>query len=93
MPTTTLAHPADIPLPFPFFHIPTRQIWGNSLPWNAVVRGVALCEGCLAAEFGSGERIWQAGCTVPLRRLGYAETFRDGNSYTSFISPRAFADA
>ena len=66
MPTTTLARPTDIPLPFPFFLIPTRQIGGNPLPWDTVFGGVALCKGCLAAEFGSGERVWEAGSAVPL---------------------------
>lgn len=68
MPTTTLPRPTYIPLPLPLFLIPTHQIRGNSLPWNTVVRGVALCKGCLAAKSGSGEGIWKAGCAVPLRR-------------------------
>jgi len=90
MPTTTLPRPADISLPLPFFPIPTRQIRGNPLPWNAVVRGVALCEGCLAAQLRSGEGVRETGGTVPLRRLGFAETFRDGHGYRITISQRTF---
>ena len=68
MPTTTLPRPTNIPLPLPFLLIPTRQIGSNPLPRNAVIRGIALCKGRLAAKSGSGEGIWKAGGAIPLRR-------------------------